>query len=286
MEIRASLEGCDAEKLYYGVGVRAEPKKARNCAMLRSQDGSYPFDGAGLLSMIYANGNGAKKDLDLAIHFACYIEGAPLEVAGRIEHLMKIKRDQNGDDTFSVCDDVTSGFLAGLCAVHEQRIAKAAQDAHLEEFSAKLSSAQEAAFSRLRSAVNEYAAKSAANEVDQTGSMRGVFVTQREDDILTAWGELISALEKGDMPKPKMTFAASDRNLNRVYKRIMANPMPYADMPGSVTRDGIRQAERAWIKYRDAWISFAASRYPMVDEVALKSYLTELRTAFLEGFVS
>ncbi len=282
---RAALAGCDAEKLYYGIGVPAQPEKARDCAMLKSRDGGDPFGGAALLSMIYANGRGAAKDLDLAIHFACYIEGAPAEMAGRVEHLMKIRAGQAPGKEFSVCDDATSGMLTGFCVAHDERIAKVALEGRVDSMLTGMSGAQKAAFFRLRSAMNDYAEKSASNEVDLTGSMRGVFFSQRRDEVRSAWSKLLKAMENGEAVHPKAGLASSDKELNRVYRRIMSKPMPYSDMSGAVTRDGIRIAERAWINYRDAWVAYAKARHPKVDAMALKAKLTELRTEFLKSLV-
>lgn len=84
------LSECDAEQLYYGIGIPPEPEQARACALRRLDANPDPFDGAGLLTMIHANGRGGQRDLDLAIHFPCRMGGAPAEMAGRIERLMRI----------------------------------------------------------------------------------------------------------------------------------------------------------------------------------------------------
>ena len=46
--------------------------------------------------------------------------------------------------------------------------------------------------------------------------------------------------------------------------------------PGTVTRTGIREAQRAWIDYRDAWIAFAAGHYWQLDD-SLATWLTRQR---------
>ena len=46
---------------------------------------------------------------------------------------------------------------------------------------------------------------------------------------------------------------------------------------------GIRDAERAWLKYRDSWIAFAKLRYPSVPADAWLVLLTNDRTSILDG---
>jgi hypothetical protein len=41
-----------------------------------------------LLTMIYANGKGAARNFDLALKFACEVDGAPAENGYRLEHLL------------------------------------------------------------------------------------------------------------------------------------------------------------------------------------------------------
>jgi len=52
--------------------------------------------------------------------------------------------------------------------------------------------------------------------------------------------------------------AAADRELNRVYQRILKK---YADQPLFIER--LREAQRAWLKYRDAQI---AMKYPAAKD--------------------
>ena len=82
----ASLKDCDSEKLYYGIGMKADPVRARQCAFLEmaKEPDEGIFAGRTMLMTIYANGVGAKRDLDVATHLACGLEGAPAAAAMRI----------------------------------------------------------------------------------------------------------------------------------------------------------------------------------------------------------
>ena len=85
-----ALAGCDSEALYHGIGMAADPVRARQCALLEAagSDGRRSgFAGDAMLMTIYANGVGAERNLDLATAMACRTQGAPFEVAGRVHHL-------------------------------------------------------------------------------------------------------------------------------------------------------------------------------------------------------
>ena len=73
------------------------------------------FYGPGVLSMLYANGEGVPRNYDLAIRLVCENPwAAPAELEGRVTHLKKM-RDANTPDHFDLCDDATSGLSEGAC---------------------------------------------------------------------------------------------------------------------------------------------------------------------------
>ena len=78
-------KSCNAEALYYGIGMPADPVKARQCALIEEDAGkASPYDagrfgGTAMLMTIYANGVGAARDLDLATALACRVDGAAAE---------------------------------------------------------------------------------------------------------------------------------------------------------------------------------------------------------------
>lgn len=49
----------------------------------------------------------------------------------------------------------------------------------------------------------------------------------------------------------------------------------------TVTKASVRATQRLWLAYRDAWVRFAALRYPTMSADALKATLTQWRAAEL-----
>ncbi|MGC2620496.1 MAG: lysozyme inhibitor LprI family protein [Acidobacteriaceae bacterium] len=74
--------------------------------------------------------------------------------------------------------------------------------------------------------------------------------------------------------------AAGDAQLNRDYEQpIAAAPADCGNEDGCVARPAMREMERAWIRYRDAWVAFWAVRWPRVSADSWRVYLTLQRIA-------
>ena len=282
----AALKGCSSEALYYGIGVKADPVKARQCALLelREKRDDSVFSGRTMLMTIYANGVGARRDLDLATHFACGIEGAPMESHGRVSHLSELKAEGWTGRDFHFCDDITSGYAGGFCAAHaftrdgagivaadrlrgqelaiagvERRVGRAMVRRpeprrpprfqrlhHLEQF-----------VPQCLFGIDHHRAAQGAAQVDLARAMRfgegGMGLAQAFEGL--PLGRLPPRDDRGQLGLP---FAALDPGL-------------------------VRGAQRAWLRYRDAFLAFAALRYPQLGRDGLAAWLTRNRTKMWEA---
>lgn len=292
-----ALAGCDAEALYYGIGMPADPVRARQCALhnvdTAGADSASLFAGNDLLMTIYANGVGAGRDLDLATALACRMQGARAEVHGRVRHLQALKDLPDPGTGFHYCDDITSGLAMGYCAGHTARLDADARDRHLERLGRWWDDADRAAFEPLREAATGFARTSADNEVDMSGTARAALSIQHHQRLLDGFVALLATLETESLPSAAADeYAAADARLNEVYRQLMT-PRPPADGAsgdpdrigyGTVTRADVRVAQRAWLVYRDAWVAFAAQRYwQMEDSVA--TWLTRRRADDLATYL-
>jgi uncharacterized protein YecT (DUF1311 family) len=281
--LRKQLRGCNSEQLFYGIGQKADPVKARACAYVELAEGDGEvFGGSAILMMIYATGVGATQNLDLAIHLACETEGAPAEMEGRVAHLERLKRAKGSKVKFDLCDDVTSGYMQGHCAAHDQRIAAAKRDRRFGARLARWTAPERAEFQRLRAAAGEFFDARSANEVDQSGTARAALQVEEEESLEKGFGALLDELERGTLPKAtEADLAEADKELNATYQRALKRvPPPWV----TVTKEGIREAERKWPKYRDAWAAFVKVKYPKIDPTSVKVRLTRERTSELEVF--
>ena len=92
-ELLKGLQDCSSYDLYYGFNGQPDPERARLCAYaeLNRPGENGPFQGEAMLITIYANGVGAKRNLDLALKLACKEGWAPAEIEGRVQHLAELK---------------------------------------------------------------------------------------------------------------------------------------------------------------------------------------------------
>ncbi len=286
---RTRLAGCESEGLYYADGGKPDYVQARLCAYVEREAGDeVMFGGSAVLMMIYANGDGVARNIDLAKKFACAVEGAPAELDGRLEHLDAMAKSSGKSERFDLCDDITSGYMMGFCANRGAEAAKVDRDRRVTALMAKWSAAERAAFAKVRAAADAYFDASVEGEVDMSGTARGAMAVGARETLEDALVAALDAFEKGQLPQGGATeFAAADKQLNAHYTAAMSYyKVQAADgSAGSVSPDGIRGAERAWILYRDAWVAFGAQKYPSVAADAWRTYFTRERAQALKDLV-
>ncbi len=289
---RRRLRDCDSEALYYGIGAEADFVAARKCALIEAEnpDPGPGIFGAGVLMMIYANGRGVPQDLDLARKYACAMWSAPAELTGRLDHLQRIADGDESTEPFDLCDDVTSGVMGGFCTAREERKSSVGRHDELTKIQASWSAPQLEAFRALRTAADGYFTESMNQEVDQSGTLRAAFMTEHgaalEDELLG----MLREFETGKLPQgDAAAYATDDRELNAVYAKVLKAAAHEAGESfgplGTIDPAGIRKVEVAWLRYRDAWVVFGASRYPPVAKAAWLGFLTRQRTKALKALM-
>jgi uncharacterized protein YecT (DUF1311 family) len=287
-EDRVRLKGCDASALYFGFDRPPSPVAARKCAYLQREAGetepALVFGGSGLLAMIYANGKGARRSFELALKFACEIDGAPAENEGRMRHLLELREKRWSGSDFSLCDSATSGFLDGNCAALQERFDEVERKRRLDKLAAGWPPETKRAFGELREAARRFFEASAQNEVDLSGTSRGAFVVREGADLNLQFVEAVARLEQGHLPNfETMDLQRADTELNQVYGRILAST-PHRGTWGTITPEGIRTAQRTWLPYREAWVRFGSIRYPGVTPTSWRTWLTRERLEMLKAW--
>jgi uncharacterized protein YecT (DUF1311 family) len=282
MKDRDKLDKCSSEALYYGIGIPADPLMARHCAVTEDEVRSeFVFSGNSILMMIYANGKGAKQNYDLALHFACEVDGSPAEVEGRVAHLVELKKDAVAKPNFDFCDDITSGFMQGQCAAHQQRIAKVEVEKSIETMRLKMSPAELASFDLLRKAADQYAFSHSREEIDLSGSARPMFVIEAQREQTSKFMASVKQLSAGQVPEAEPKVAQDiDRKLNRTYAALgKAKTLRKT----TITFDGIQKTQKLWLKYRDAWVAYGRVKSPTLSASALIAWQTAKRVEILQG---
>lgn len=273
----ASLQQCKAVELYYDTKSMSAPKledwrQVRHCAVATSN--------SEVLMMLYQNGQGVVKAPPLAMKYACSIAAAPAEMAGRIEHLQQLAT--NGQGEIDLCDDITSGYMMGVCSAIDARQNNRVRNAATGKTNASWPVAAQASYQKLEAATAKFADARAGKETDLSGTARAAMSIAARTAELDLLAQDVKQYEAGKLPAA-MTPAqaqALDKQLNVIYGKLMKQPKP--DYAGAVEKDGVRDTQRLWLKYRDAWMDFGAMHYPSVTSHTWAALLTARRNAQLQ----
>lgn len=281
---QAALASCDAPALYYGIRQPRDFLKARHCAFTPDKDDDVFSKKAGVLMMLYANGQGVARNLALAKKAACAAGGAPAELSGRLAHLDALapgKREAGKPIDF--CDDITSGMMMGYCASLDAAQGDVKREGALAAIAAKFKPNEQAAFSRLLNSLSRFVEARGGNEVDLGGTARGMLVAQEEDAQKDAFLAALQAFERGKLPRfSAAQDQALDRELNTVYGQLRRLP---AQEYTTIKMADIQATQRIWLVYRDAWVEFGKLRYPAVPAHAWRAHFTQQRTAMLKALL-
>jgi uncharacterized protein YecT (DUF1311 family) len=264
----ARTEPCDSTGFYYGIDKPVDYTQARRCAFAEPD--------LGVLAMLYANGRGVARDYGLARKAVCDDrDAAPAETEGRLKHLARMERDAKEQAAgLDVCDDATSGMMTGWCASIAAKRKASQRDARLATLAANWPSSHQAAFAALRQ-VQDAFVDARDGEVDKTGSARASLMIAEEEAGRDAFVALVARAEAGRVGAGTPAQAkASDERMNATWTRLKATRDTDAT---TVTMKDILAAQRAWLKYRDAWVRFAALRYPALPAPTWVALLTDDR---------
>lgn len=289
-DIGTAPTDCDTRSLYYGEdghGRGSDDAAARQCAYrMRAAGNDDAFDGSGVLMMLYANGRGVARNIPLAKRFACEYEGAPAEVEGRLTHLDAIAE---GTDKapLDVCDDITSGMMGGVCAARDADFARVIRSERWTALQANWTPAQRSALAALHKAADAYFDSASGNEEDMSGTARGALAVDAYERLDIALLRDMERFETGARPDEKAAdFPAADKALNAAYRRTLAaldagkGNGAFGEY-GTIRPEGVRETERLWLRYRDAWVAFAATRYPETAANAWRAWLSRARARAL-----
>jgi uncharacterized protein YecT (DUF1311 family) len=280
---RQRLMGCDSERLYFGFDRPPRVVDARKCAHLQWQAvtvGKGRFSAADILMMIYANGRGATRNLDLAMKYSCELDGAAnAEIIGRIEHLERLKKQGRTGKEFHICDDFTSGTMGARCAGVEEEFNSVARQRRRDTLLSNWRPAEKDAWRELQKTADEFFAASAANEEDQSGTLRSAFEIRARAQLADGLVKALEAFEHGTLPQSTPDeFKRADADLNARYRQLQAHEFQSAALTG-VDFDSIKTAQRVWLRYREAWVKFGTIKYPDVTADSWRTWLTRERIA-------
>ncbi len=274
---------CVSESLYYGYGKQADYVAARKCAYLELDRDlkDKAFSGKTILMMVYANGKGAERKLDVALKLACEVEGSPGDWAGRIRQLdmMRKAAPSAPSNNFGICDHSSGPYWYAQCAIQGDKADKIERDQRLETIQRKWDGEEKRAFRSLRAAANRYFKLRATKETDLTVTFEVQEIALLENTFI----EMVDQVERGETPDFKEAdLRLAEGDLNGAFAHTQSGKTTHW---GTVTPDEVKNTQLAWTAYRDAWINFGKVKYPKVTEVSWKTWIDKQRRELLEKFM-
>ncbi len=308
--VAGKYKACFGSDLYYGAGPDRF-RKARWCVLAKLgmfAAGSDPAQAKGLqgiaaggatdpediyqveglvLAMMYANGEGVPRNLPLAKQFLCQYGGG-IQSATDEELLADFDKTIAAKKRFDVCEDdggaqgrSVSFFCLGM------KGGKLEDEAHRLEASIAAAGgpAEKAPFAALVRTWNDFhTAYNAMAEAECAGGT-GCGVISEGDDVqaLQTWLDALKQIQQNKPPAEGASaaeFAKVDKDLNQIYQEQLKD-MGDCTQQGDCPAPLIRAADRAWLQYREAWVTFGKLRWPGVPADQWRAWQTKQWMALL-----
>lgn len=232
----------------------------------------------------YANGEGVTRNLRLAISLVCHGSDVPMELVGMVETLVRMQAGIEPGKPFRFCNHVTSALNGQGCLREWEVDTEESRSQALAPLRARLDESQRAALDALLAAADAFIrldVKATSPEPGGTPHYLDAPARQqmvRADELV----RVLLALGKGPLPADR-DFARADRELNATWSELMKRADVFRPA-GYVDRDALREAQRSWVSYRDAWAWFAKKLYPKTSGLAWKAWVTRARISELRDF--
>jgi hypothetical protein len=264
---------CDSSSFYFGISRDKDFVLARACAFIErfnhvDKDGSM-FTGPGILSMVFANGEGTNRDLDLARRFTCENkEAAPQEIQARLELIEKIAVTPVNPPHFDLCATAKTATSWSWCTAVLVRQHDAKRYDQMVAIVEKLTPDGQEAFKKLQTAEGVYEAARAEGEIDQNGLANQAWILQEQDKLRATFVADLKLFNSPDFKQP-VAYSVADSKVAEDYQKVrISAPKLFANT--TITLAGVDKAQAAWMKYRDAWRAYEGVVNPQLsgDDVA------------------
>lgn len=137
-----ALKDCDADKLYYGIGMHFDYVRARQCAFVKGNHD--------VLMMLYANGLGVPRNYAVAKMAACRADAMASEIEARLARLTRMQTGREGPSPkIDICDDAASSHLGARCAAIQSGLADQDRIARIDTLSTRWKDPEKAALQQL-----------------------------------------------------------------------------------------------------------------------------------------
>jgi uncharacterized protein YecT (DUF1311 family) len=266
---------CASYRSYRGIGRPLNYSEARACAWQerlaqkadlgqnQAESTAWTVGGSLILADIYFNGAGVKRDIPLALRFACESEEGMAMLA--LPDIAKLNNSPRAKGPFEFCDFAASTFTMNFCSGYASEIEDDRRTRYYNSLKSSMAPQQQAAFEKLLAAQNAHT-EAHAFEVDQGGTIRVIRTVGSQSILKDLFHTELVHLERAKWPSlSNHEITMADAWLNREYagklQQLRTQTQESIDQ-GAVTASNLSMVEGTWQTYRDAWVAFARLRYP------------------------
>lgn len=266
---------CASYRFYRGIGRAVNYADARACAWRerlaqeanlgqnQQEPTAWVVGGSLILADIYFNGAGVKRNIPLAMRFACEWDEQSAMLARR--YMTEADISGRSSKRFEFCDYGATTFTMDFCSEYASETEDARRSRYYSWLKTSMSHDQQTAFEKLLAAENAYIDAHAA-EVDQGGTIRSIRTIGSQDILQNLFHTELVHFERRRWPSlSENQIATADALLHRAYEKKLGELRAQTQeqiKEGAVSAGHLSSAERAWETYRDAWVAFARLRYP------------------------
>ena len=272
---------CASYRSYRGIGRPVNYAEARACAWqeraaqqakLRQnpkEPTAWVVGGSLILADIYFNGAGVKRDIPLAMRFACEFEDSAAMLAMRYNFEAQLEIKSHAAKPFEFCDYAVTTFAMNFCGGYTSEIEDDRRNRYYNSVKATLPADQKAAFEKLLAAKDIYI-RTHDDEVDQGGTIRSIRTMGSMSILEDLFRTDVVHFERKQFPAlTPAQIASADELLQREFEKKLKDLRKQTEQDigeGAVTADSLTKVEKSWETYRDMLVAFARLRYPAAAE--------------------
>jgi uncharacterized protein YecT (DUF1311 family) len=273
--VSKEFPACASYRSYRGIGRPVNLSEARACAW-RERDAqkaglgqnqreptAWVVGGSLILADIYFNGAGVKRDIPLAMRFACESEEGMVFIAE--PDIAKLNGAPPTHGPFEFCDYAATTFSMNFCSAYASEISDDHRSRFYSSLKTSMNAEQRVAFEKLLAAQNAYV-EAHGSEVYQGGTIRGIRTLGSQSILNELFHADLVRFERKRWPVLSVSqMTGADARLHTEYQKKLEKLGAQTKEEiedGQLTADNLSRVEGKWEIYRDAWVAFARLRYP------------------------
>ena len=225
------------------------------------------------------NGRFGKADPTLTMQLILLEEAAIAEMDNAIDEYLPMWK-AGLPHPFDLCEHITSGAGAGLCAKRKAEKEEKIRAARLARFRKGLRPNLAALLDAASAAHGRFAVLRADHEQGFYGTARASFAIASVQEQREEFLELVMEARKGRRGLKPQSFQATDAALNKAWRDLLKKAKASREeaLVFNISEDGLRATQRAWLQYRDATAAFLAALDSELTPEQHRSRLTADRT--------